>query len=148
MQYILIQEGQSVKTRNIYKVEDEEKVVDITNTEYVEWTRFNTNIDLYKVDKDEHEKQDNYEVYLEIEGTIQKPDGTIESFRTTNGYYHFDNLEPGTYIITETINNNYGYEKNVQRFVNVYGKGGALVKEYMKNEKDTGNLKVIKKGHR
>ena len=101
MQYILIQEGQSVKTRNIYKVEDEEKVVDITNTEYVEWTRFNTNIDLYKVDKDEHEKQDNYEVYLEIEGTIQKPDGTIESFRTTNGYYHFDNLEPGTYIITE-----------------------------------------------
>ena len=41
---------------------------------FIEWTLFNTNIDLYKVDKDEHEKEDDYEVYLEIEGVLEKTD--------------------------------------------------------------------------
>ena len=113
---------------------------------FIEWTLFNTNIDLYKVDKDEHEKEDDYEVYLEIEGVLEKTDGTYrEEFKTTNGYYHFDDLTPGTYILTETINDNYGYEHNVQMTIEVDGEGGTVQIIYMENEKDTGNLKVVKK---
>ncbi len=111
----------------------------------IEWTTFEAIIELLKVDLDEHEKQDDYEVYLDIEGTFQRPDGTIEHFKTTNGRYTWDRLVPGRYIITETINNNYGYEQNVQMVIDVTAEGGKLCIVYMTNWKDTGNLKVIKK---
>ena len=106
----------------------------------IEWTDFNTNIDLYKVDADDHT------VLIDIEGVFEKTDGTYrEEFKTENGYYHFDNLVPGTYKITETSNDNYGYEKNEGIYVDVYGEGGRVAIKYMDNIKYTGNIKIIKK---
>ena len=112
----------------------------------IEWTDINIVIELLKVDMDEHQNGDDYEIYLDIEGTLTKTDGSYNvSFKTTDGKYTFDNLEPGTYILKETINNNYGYEDNMEMELTVNGSSGTLFITYMENTKYTGNLKIIKK---
>ncbi len=123
------------------------KYEDIWTEDTIEWTNFNTFIELLKVDLDEHENGDDYERYIDIEGTLTGPNGYSESFRTTEGKYSFENLEPGTYYLTETINNNYGYEQNVEELIDlsVPTEGGKLIVYYMENTKYTGNLKIIKK---
>ena len=143
---------QDADEEELQKEGEIEKIETERTEDQIEWTMFNTVIELLKVDQDEHEKDDDdYEVYIDIEGVLEKPDGTSEPFKTTNGRYTFDNLEPGIYTIRETVNNNYGYEKNIVLVVDVRDEdgirptGGKLCIFYMKNEKDTGNLKVIKK---
>ena len=112
----------------------------------IEWTDINIVIELLKVDMDEHQNGDDYEIYLDIEGTLTKTDGSYNvSFKTTDGKYTFDNLEPGTYILKETINNNYGYEDNMEMELTVNGSSGTLFITYMENTKYTGNLKIIKR---
>ena len=112
----------------------------MTDKKSVEWTQFNSTLDILKVDADDHE------IFIDIEGTIEKDDGTFsQTFKTENGRYHLDNIKPGNYIITETSNENYGYEKNEGIQVTVPVDGGTAVIYYFENIKYTGNLKIIKK---
>ena len=109
-------------------------------TAKVEWTDFNSTLDIEKIDAD------NSDVKLNIEGTITKSDGSwSQSFKTTNGKVHFDNLTPGQYIIKETINNNYGYEANVGTTLTVHIQSGASYTVKLTNKKETGVLEMSKK---
>ena len=126
---------------------DNEKLIENTSEttstwtkQEISWTNFNGTLDIEKVDKD------NPNLKLNIEGTLRKNDGTFnKNFKTTNGEYHFDNLTPGTYTLTETVNNNYGYEKNEQTKISVTVTGGKANKVTMTNIKYTGNLRIAKK---
>lgn len=130
--------------QNVYTPKYEHDQGEKNDSEYlfgsIEWTQFNSTLDIEKVDKD------NPNLKLNIEGRLSKDDGTFsQDFKTTNGQYHFDNLTPGTYTLTETVNNNYGYEKNVQTKISITLIGGKPNKVTMTNIKYTGNLKIIKK---
>ena len=106
----------------------------------VAWTNFNTSLDILKVDKDNKDKAVN------IEGTLVKDDGTYnQSFKTTNGKYHFDNLTPGRYILTEKVSNDYGYEAEVNKQLEIYTYSGMEQLVVMTNEKHTGILQIVKK---
>lgn len=106
----------------------------------VEWTNFNASLDILKVDKDNKDKR------INIEGTLVKDDGTYsQSFTTTNGEYHFDNLAPGRYILTETANNNYGYETEINKQLEIYTYSGMEQLIVMTNEKHTGILQIVKR---
>ena len=106
----------------------------------IEWRQFNSTLDLIKVD------DDNPNLKIDIEGTLSKDDGSYKKdFKTTEGQYHFDNLTPGKYTLTETVNNNYGYEKNEQKQISVSIASGETHEITMTNVDYTGNLKIIKK---
>lgn len=125
---------------NIFKWGTDTKTKSEETWADIEWTNFNATLDIEKVDKD------NPNLKLNIEGTLRKNDGTFsKDFKTTNGKYHFDNLTPGTYTLTETVNNNYGYEKNEQTKISVTVTGGKPNKVTMTNIKYTGNLRIAKK---
>ena len=105
----------------------------------IEWTNFNTTLDIIKTDADD------LDVKLDISGTLTKEDGSwSREFTTQNGRYHFDNLTPGNYIIKETVNNNYGYEQNVNKELKVYAYGGQTFEVYLTNTKETGILEIDK----
>lgn len=114
----------------------------ISNTASVEWTNFNSTLDITKVD------YDNSNVKIEIEGTLTKNDGSYSKhFATTNGQVHFDNLTPGLYTIKETVNNNYGYEEEIGKEIQVNVGTGTLLQVNMQNIKHTGNLKIVKQDY-
>ncbi len=109
-------------------------------TATIEWTNFNATLDIIKVDDDDPN------VKLDIQGTLAKNDGTFsQNFTTTDGTYHFDNLTPGAYTLTETVNNNYGYEHEVNKQVQVTVTGGTVQELSITNQKQTGNLRIVKK---
>ena len=105
----------------------------------VEWTSFNASLDIVKVDKDD------VDIKIDIQGTLRKDDGTYnQSFSTSNGEYHFDNLTPGKYVLTETVNNEYGYEEEVNKTLDILVYSGLKQKVLITNEKHTGILKITK----
>ena len=121
-------------------VEETSKTTSTWTKQEISWTNFNGTLDLEKVDND------NPDLKLDIEGTLSKDDGSYkQDFKTTDGKYHFDNLTPGKYTLTETVNNNYGYEENVQTKMTVSITAGKPHKVTMKNINHTGNLKIVKK---
>lgn len=128
---------QRVKARYPYTRTWQEEE-EITVEKELVWRLFNASLDLEKIDYDDDT------VRIDISGVLSGPSGTIE-FTTTDGRYHFDNLIPGTYTITETINNNYGYEENVNTTINVSLGSGSVITAQMKNIKYTGNIKIVKK---
>ena len=129
---------QHVRTNNEQLIDSENRTEPISNTVSVEWTQFNGGLSFVKVDADDPDLR------LDIQGTISGPSGT-QSFTTTNGEYYFDNLTPGSYTITETANNNYGYSEEVGTTVNVSVGSGTVVSIEMTNTKNTGNLIITKK---
>lgn len=142
-------EGQPVRPNReqMFFIGDEgsksyETVTPISSTAELEWTSFNSTLDIIKVD------YDNQNVRINIEGTITKSDGSYsQHFATTNGQVHFDNLTPGIYTIRETVNNNYGYEQEVGKEVKISLGGGTLLSVNMTNVKHTGNLKIVKEDY-
>ena len=111
----------------------------ISNTASVEWTNFSSTLDITKVDYDDQN------VRINIEGTLTKNDGSYsQHFATTNGQVHFDNLTPGSYTITETINNAYGYEKNIGKKVHITVGKGALLQVTMTNIDYRADLRITK----
>ena len=130
---------QSVYTSDFETGEETETHRENTSDE-IYWDQFNSTLDLIKVDKDDHE------IVIDIEGNIVKDDGSFnENFTTVDGLYHWDNLIPGDYTITETGNDNYGYEDNVGLQVTVPVPSGEPVRYEFENTKYTGNLKIVKK---
>ena len=121
-------------------VGEEERTKEEETWAEIEWTDFNSSLDIIKADADDHE------VVMDIEGNLRKDDGTFnEDFKTVNGKYHWDNLKPGNYTVTEYENNNYGYEKNAPKSETFYLDSGLLLKYYFENIKYTGNIKIIKR---
>ena len=131
---------QRVRTKNLYEFITHREEKEITKEASVEWTNFNASLDILKVDKDNKDKRVN------IQGTLVKDDGTYsQSFTTTNGEYHFDNLAPGRYILTETATNDYGYEEEINQTLEIYTYSGMEQLIVMTNEKHTGILQIVKR---
>ena len=129
---------QNVYTSN-YKIDEGYEYTSENTTAIIEWTDINSTLDIIKVDAD------NANTKIDIKGTIKKSDGSwSKTFKTQNGKVHFDNLSAGTYIITETINNNYGYEQEVNKQIQVTLQSGTSSEINFKNTKQTGNLELIK----
>ena len=132
---------QGVKTTTYVYDEGYDKTTKNTS-KTVEWTAtvITGSLDIIKVDADDTD------VKLDIQGTLEKNDGTYsKNFTTTNGTYHFDNLPAGTYILTEKVNNNYGYEQEINEEIQISVKGGITQEVVITNKKQTGNLKIVKK---
>lgn len=131
---------QKVQTYNDYITGTDTKSNDISYEKNVVWTVFNSSLDIMKVDADDPS------VKIDIEGTIQNKSGTWkQNFKTTNGVAHFDNLDSEQeYIVTETINKNYGYEGQVGQKINFIVHSGELYKVRFKNSSELGNLELNK----
>ncbi len=105
----------------------------------VEWVNFNATLDIIKQDADDSDvKLPNVEINVRCDAL-----GYNRNFVTDeNGSIHIDNLTPGIYQITENFNANYGYSKVESEQVHIYS---GIVREYsLTNEKQTGNLQIVK----
>ena len=130
---------QTVRTIDTYTIGQTSQPYTIGYSHDITWTSFNSTLDILKQDADD------LDVPIEISGTIRNENGTwSQEFKTTNGIVHYDNIPAGTYIIKETINNNYGYESNVGKELTVYVRAGETQVISMTNEKQTGALELKK----
>lgn len=137
--YTYRSDRQNVRTNNVQKTDTVERTEQIYNTESIEWTTFYSTLDIVKADAD------NINLTLNIKGNLSKDDGSYsKDFSTTNGRVHFDNLVPGNYIITETANNNYGYEAEVNKKIALSIVSGVVQQITLTNEKHTGKLQLSK----
>lgn len=125
-----------------YVIETGEEYGSENTTGKISWTANDmpSSLDIMKVDADDPS------VKIDIEGTIQNKSGTWkQNFKTTNGVAHFDNLDSEQeYIVTETINKNYGYEGQVGQKINFIVHSGELYKVRFKNSSELGNLELNK----
>lgn len=130
---------QTVRTIDTYTIGQTSQPYTIGYSHDITWTSFNSTLDILKQDADD------LDVPIEISGTIRNENETwSQEFKTTNGIVHYDNIPAGTYIIKETINNNYGYESNVGKELTVYVRAGETQVISMTNEKQTGALELKK----
>ena len=109
-------------------------------TKSVEWTNFTGVLKIIKQDADDSNvKLPGVEINVKCDSL-----GYNKTFTTNeNGEIYVDNLYPGIYIITEVLNNNYGYVDVEEGETTIYY---GMVKEYiLTNTKDTGNLRIEKK---
>lgn len=119
---------------------DDEETTTTTDTKSVEWKDINGALEIVKQDADN--------ANIKLSGVqIRVQNSTVgydKTFTTdANGKIHIDNLQVGTYTITEVSNNNYGYSKVERGQVTVYS--GRIAAFTLPNEKQTGNLKIYKK---
>ena len=132
--------SQRVRTKSEFLHDQSSSTTTITNTKSVEWTSFNANLKIIKQDADDCDvRLPNVEVNLRCDSI-----GYNRNFVSDeNGEIYVDNLTPATYVLTETVNANYGYEASRQEEIQIYA---GNVREYsLTNEKHTGNLKIEKK---
>ena len=124
----------------IDKVFDRNVTSTTTKSDYVEWKDFNGALDIVKQDADD--------ANVKLAGVqIRVQNATVgydKTFTTdANGKIHIDNLQVGTYTITEVSNNHYGYSKIERGQTTIYS--GKITAFTLPNEKQTGNLKIYKK---
>ncbi len=137
--YIYSRYYQNVRTKGQYTIGETSNSYNISYSHDLTWTNFNSTLDILKQDADD------LDVPIEISGNIRNENGTwSQDFKTTNGKVHYDNIPAGTYIIKETVNNNYGYESNVGKELTVYLRAGETQVISMTNEKQTGALELKK----
>lgn len=111
----------------------------ITNTQAVEWTAFDSTLDIIKQDADDSDvKLSGVQIHI-------SSDNGFEQILTTdeNGRIHLDNVPAGIYQIEEYSNDHYGYTKLETEEVHMYS---GMPREFsLANEKQTGNLQIIKR---
>lgn len=105
----------------------------------VEWTTFNSTLDIVKQDADDSDvKLSGVKIHI-------SSDNGFEQILTTdeNGRIHLDNVPAGIYQIEEYSNEHYGYTKLESEQVHMYS---GMPREFsLANEKQTGNLQIIKR---
>ena len=132
--------GSKYQRVGVYVYDDDTKTTTTTDTKTVEWKDINGALDIVKQDKDD--------ANIKLEGVqIRVQNATVgydKTFTTdANGKIHIDNLQVGTYTITEVSNNHYGYSKIEKGQTTIYS--GKITAFTLPNEKQTGNLKIYKK---
>lgn len=111
-------------------------------TPSVEWEIKYGDLEITKKDKDNKNITLNgVEIRVENEDLEYR-----ETFKTNqDGKIKINNLYTGTYLITEVSNSNYGY--NVMSSGKVKIEGGMTNTFTLENEKQTGNLQIVKKDY-
>ena len=131
--------GQHVKANAILMVNTSTSETPSNKTVDVEWTTFNSTLDIIKQDADDSDvKLSGVQIHI-------SSDNGFEQILTTdeNGRIHLDNVPAGVYQIEEYSNDNYGYTKLETEEVHMYS---GMPREFsLANEKQTGNLKIIKR---
>lgn len=114
----------------------ENKVV--SNEKSIKWMNFTGNLKIIKEDEETGERLKG------VKFSVKGPDKTLDRSYTTdeNGEINLENIITGEYKVKEVSNSNYGYTVMVEDSVKV--KSTKTVVYEAKNQKQTGNLKIIK----
>ena len=130
---------QDVLTYNRYKWTEGGEKKSTDKSHYVSWTIKYGDLEIIKQDKnDSNVKLKDVEVRVQCDAVNYD-----KTFKTgEDGKITLKNLKQGTYTITELSNSYYGY--NVMATGSVKVKGGMKNTYSLKNEKQTGNLKIKK----
>lgn len=130
---------QNIKTEKVlYKKRNENKSTS-NKSKNVEWEYKNGDLEIIKQDKnDSNVKLKDVEVRVQCDAVNYN-----KTFKTgEDGKITLKNLKQGTYTITELSNSYYGYTVMATDSVKV--KGGMKNTCTLENQKQTGNLKIIK----
>ena len=143
-EYCYSETTQDVITFRKFKASSSTSENKITKKEKIQWVISTGNLRVRKIDKDSKKGLKGVKI------KITKPDGTSEDYITGDDGYTdvIKNLPIGSnYKIQEieipNTNECYGYTKKVEKNVTV--KGGTTVTCELENEKQTGNLEIVKK---
>lgn len=130
---------QDVLTYNRYKWTEGGEKKSTDKSHYVSWTIKNGDLEIIKQDKnDSNVKLKDVEVRVQCDAVNYD-----KTFKTgEDGKITLKNLKQGTYTITELSNPHYGYTVMATGSVKV--KGGMKNTCTLGNQKQTGNLKIIK----
>lgn len=111
----------------------------ITNKKSIKWMNFTGNLKIIKKDEETGERLKG------VKFSVKGPDKTLNRSYTTddNGEINLENISVGEYTITESSNPNYGYTVMVEDSIKV--KTAQTVEYTAKNQKQTGNLQIIKR---
>ena len=138
---------QRVITKELYQSEKTEQSEDLTHSAFVEWTTFNSGLEIIKQDAD----NSNITLPNVTVRVTNVQFGYDKTFTTdADGRIRIDNLKTSfqngkeyPYTIEETINNNYGY--SVKNKDEVLVEEHTVIRKYsLINQKETGNLKLQK----
>lgn len=133
------QTPQNVRTKSIFLHDQVTSSSTAEGEQSVEWTTFNSTLDIIKQDADDSDvKLSGVQIHI-------SSDNGFEQILTTdeNGKIHLDNVPAGVYQIEEYSNDHYGYTKLESEKVHMYS---GMPREFsLANEKQTGNLKIIKR---
>ena len=130
---------QDVRTNNKLVHDQTTSSSTATGTKSVEWTTFNSTLDIIKQDADDSDvKLSGVQIHISSDNGVEQVLTTDE-----NGRIHLDNVPAGVYQIEEYSNDNYGYTKLETEEVHMYN---GMPREFsLANEKQTGNLQIIKR---
>lgn len=130
---------QDVLTYNRYEWTEGGEIKSTDKSHYVSWTIKYGDLEIIKQDKnDSNVKLKDVEVRVQCDAVNYD-----KTFKTgEDGKITLKNLKQGTYTITELSNSYYGYTVMATDSVKV--KGGMKNTCTLENQKQTGNLKIIK----
>ena len=132
--------GQDVQAHKLVYQKDEQTSTSENKTKSLEWTDFKASLEIIKKDADDANITLSG-VQIRVQNSAIKYDKTFTT--DANGKIRIDNLQIGTYTITEVSNDHYGYVQLESGKVSLAS--GQVVTYSLLNEKQTGNLTIEKK---
>lgn len=130
---------QTVRTKNQVIIDSTPTKTTETEEKEIRWTDMPVGLEINKVDSDTNSKLAGVKIRVQCSALNYNQIFTTDE----NGKVVISNLKPGKYTLTEISNPGYGYTAKASGNITITS--GKCANATLKNTKQTGNLKIIKK---